>query len=244
MTKGFTFTIGPLVEVLWRRWGCEDLPKGCYQDLHIKTSGWVEYRSHLILWLQALPPHYPALPSAIPCSHFMAPACPTTRPMGPAPGAYDGSLLKIWPVIKVYGPLHDLDMILGFNNHKTVQLRYFAHYVSLVGSKVKLGSSIVGVWTSSPFVLRSSWILSLTILTPENKKGKKNFLFGDAAMATAHWNEIMLLMIWMIWNFHCCQCSFVVRKKHKSSQNQDWNLYFARTKVRFTRGARTECLLF
>lgn len=54
--------------------------------------------------------------------------------MGPAPGAYDGSLLKIWPVIKVYGPLHDLDMILGFNNHKTVQLRDFAHHLSVVGS--------------------------------------------------------------------------------------------------------------
>ena len=65
----------------------------------------------------------------------MAPAWPTARPMGPAPGAYDGSLLKIWPVIKVYGPLHDLDMILGFNNHKTVQLGDFAHYVSFVRFK-------------------------------------------------------------------------------------------------------------
>ena len=42
------------------------------------------------------------------------------------------SLLKIWPGIKVYGNSHRSDMLLGFNNHKTV----IAHYISLLRSRV------------------------------------------------------------------------------------------------------------
>ena len=61
--------------------------------------------------------------------HFMASACPTPRPHYGGPGR---SLLKIWPGIKVYGNSHRPDMLLGFNNHKTV----IAHYISLFRSRV------------------------------------------------------------------------------------------------------------